>query len=233
MPRPGEARSIHAAVGRVRIASEGPLLRITALLPDPVQEGPDADYEWIEIANLGSTSVGLGGFSLQDNAAAVLLPDLPLVPGGVVVVGAPRADVASAVLLHLLTGPIGNGLGNGGDRLALLTADGELLDVVSWGSDRTYLDGAAPVPAPGSGRSLIRRFTDDGSLVTVERLDVPTPGRADDSLVRLGEGDGPAQLSTVPVAQSRGWVVLLAAAGAGLDWTVVRRARHFRDGAAD
>ena len=232
-----------AATGRVEgrtqaggssrmLGPHAPILRITELLPDPVQEGPDADYEWVEVANLGGASASLRGFALRDNFAAVELPDLELGPGGVLVVAAPRADVGAAALVHLLEGAIGNGLGNGGDRLALMTPEGEVLDAVSWGADRAHTEGVAPVPAPGAGRSLLRRFTDDGSLVAVERLDVPTPGRADDALVRVGDNE-PAHLSVVAGTQDRWWLALLALAAVGLVWTVVLRARELRGDGAD
>ena len=54
------------------------------------------------------------------------------------------------------------------------------VDAVAWGSDGTWADGGAPVPAPGAGRSITREVADDGSLLLVRLSDTPTPGRIDD-----------------------------------------------------
>jgi hypothetical protein len=213
--------------------ASGGLLRITELLPDPVQEGVDAEYEWVELANFGTEPANLEGLVLQENVGRLTLPPLSLDPGGVLVVAASRADTGAAALVHLLEGVLGNGLGNGGDRLALLTPEGAVLDAVSWGSDRTYLEGLSAVPAPGPGRSLLRLFTDDGSLVAVERLDVPTPGRADDSLVRIGETEvPPPSEAALGRVGARGWMALVAIGAVFLAWTLVLRAREAQRAAA-
>jgi hypothetical protein len=90
------------------------------------------------------------------------------------VVAATRAAV-DATLLHRLAGHLGNGLGNGGDRRALVAQNGALVDALSCGTDATYDD--PPLLAPGPGEALRRYFADDGSLLAVQLAVEPSPGR--------------------------------------------------------
>ena len=83
VPRP-------AAVPRARDAS---MLRITEVLSDPVEAGNDADFEWIEIANLGREVVSLAGLLLADNQGTIELPSLVLAPGSVLLVAGAQARV--------------------------------------------------------------------------------------------------------------------------------------------
>lgn len=152
------------------------LLRITELMPDPPQSGRDADFEWVEMTNVGNDSLSLAGLVLRDNAGESALPNLALPAGGVIVIAAQFAEIEGAVA-YRLTGAILNGLANGGDRLALLDAEGRQLDAICYGSDTTYLRAErVPIPAPGAGHSITRDFADDGSLLGVEISDEPTPG---------------------------------------------------------
>ena len=158
------------------LAPEAGMIRITEILPDPAEPGRDGDVEWIELANLGAVPVALEGYELRDNAGSATLPALTLPPGSVVVVAAPDAVVPEAVAVRL-AGPISNGLGNGGDRLALVSPVGDAIDTLSYGTDTTY--DAPPLPAPPPGQSLQRIFADDGSLVAVRVSATPSPGRLD------------------------------------------------------
>ncbi|RLT36147.1 MAG: hypothetical protein DWI59_00965 [Chloroflexi bacterium] len=166
-------RSLLPSAGAAPPTFAPSMLRISELLPDPVQPGNDAEYEWIEIANLGDQPAGLVGLYLADNAGAIELPAVTLRPGGVLVVAGARAQVPEESAFWPVGG-ISNGLGNGGDRLVLFRADGAMLDALSYGSDATY--DRPPLPAPPSGRSLVRNFADDGSLLSVEVAASPSPG---------------------------------------------------------
>ena len=110
------------------------LLRITELLPDPLQSGADAEYEWIEVGNVGMAPVSLGGLFLADNRARIALPALTLPPAGALVVAGPQAEIGDAIAMRHGRG-LFNGLGNSGDRVALATADGAIIDALSYGSD--------------------------------------------------------------------------------------------------
>ena len=154
-----------------------PVLRITEVYSDPPEPGNDADFEWIEIANLGAEAASLAGLLLADNQGTVELPALTLRPGGVIVVAGPQAKVPEAVAWWP-PGGFSNGRGNAGDRLALFRADGQIIDALSYGSDTTY-DRPA-LPAASAGRSLVRRFADDGSFQRAEVAAAPTPGVVSD-----------------------------------------------------
>jgi len=140
-------------------------LRITEVLSDPIQPGRDADWEWVEITNFGTVAVDLGGMMLRDNAQSTRLPSLVVPAGGSVVLGALLAEVAVDAWLP---NGIGNGLGNTGDVLELLTASGESVDALGYGT-------AGPLPAPPAGRTLHRWFDEAGRFIRGAVGD-PTPG---------------------------------------------------------
>ena len=209
-----------------------PLIRITEALPDPAEPGLDGDFEWVEVTNWGSEGASLGGLVLRDNAGEVALPEVLLPPGGALLVAGPRADIGAAISVHHVE-EVGNGLGNAGDRLALESASRGLLDAFSWGSDSTYRDHDAPIPAPGAGRSIERRFADDGSYLGFAILDAPTPGLPPE-VATIAFADG--QLTSMPAPASQvveattddrtGWLVLLAVASVALVAAVVVRVRE-------
>ena len=146
-------------------ASAAFALRVTALLPNPVQPGQDAAYEWVEITNVGRTPLRLGGFVLRDNAGEIALPDVELPAGGSIVVAGASAEVGDAVAVRL-AGGLFNGLANGGDRLALYAPGGGLVDALSWGADASH--DSPPLDAPGPGEVLRRRFAPDGAPLAAE-----------------------------------------------------------------
>ncbi len=202
--------------------ARGTVLRITEVMADPSEPGPDADYEWFEVANLAREAANLEGYVAIDNAGAVSLPALTLEAGGVLVLRASRADVGAAVLVHTFERGFSNGLGNAGDRLALQAPGGVTVDAVSWGSDRTHATGLPELTAPPAGRSILRRFTDDGSFVDATHSANPSPGRIEDSLAPL-EHPAPAHLATLAPSASRGWLLLLGLAAAALALAGVER----------
>ena len=181
-PTPGATPSPEAAAAAatatlepydVRSAS-AILLRITELLPDPLQSGADAEYEWIEVGNVGMAPVSLGGLFLADNRARIALPALTLPPAGALVVAGPLAEIGDALALRHSRG-LFNGLGNRGDRLALATEDGAIIDALSYGSDDSV--DQPPLKAPAPGRSLQRHFDAAGRLAAVAIAEHPSPGR--------------------------------------------------------
>ena len=185
------------------------LLRITELLPDPLQSGADAEYEWIEVGNVGMVPVSLGGLFLADNRARIALPALTLPPAGALVVAGPLAEIGDAIALRHSRG-LFNGLGNGGDRLALAAADGAIIDALSYGSDDSV--DQPPLKAPAPGRSLQRRFDAAGRLMEAAVSEHPSPGRIEASATAVAVApDGPVA-TAVAVAPDKP-VATSAAAG--------------------
>jgi hypothetical protein len=175
---------------------------ISEVLYDPA--GDDPGREWVEIYNPTSEAVDLSGWRLGDvgpggeyGSGLYRFPDgSTLVAEGVIVVAQQADDVAFTPDYEFLIDPhrddpavpnlapagswdgFGLALGNGGDEVLLLDAEGRAVDVV------TYAAGDYPgvVPHPGvsdQGRSLERRpprsDTDDCGQDFFERYP-PTPG---------------------------------------------------------
>ena len=233
----------------VRSASAVPL-RITELLPDPLQSGSDAEYEWIEVANVGAVAVPLAGLILADNHGRIALPTLTLPPGGAIVVAGPRAEIGDAIALRH-DGGLFNGLGNSGDRIALATEAGAILDALSYGSDDSV--DAPPLKAPPAGRSLQRRFDATGRLLEAVVSEQPSPGRIEASAapdaVAAAEPDAPSaaapdaadaeaytppssveslrkQLDDAASADRTAWIVLVVIAAVALAAAGAHRARE-------
>jgi hypothetical protein len=223
-----QAADVTAKRAASPVASAGSLLRITELMPDPPEAGRDADFEWVEIANVGPVEISLAGYLLRDNNGEVQLPSVSVPAGAAIVVAAPLARIEGAVAFRL-AGPISNGLANGGDRLALVAPDGRTIDALSYGVDMTYQrDGEAALPAPGPGRSLQRAFANDGSITAVTVSDEPTPGFVEPPAASTAGAAGqPSGRPDTPSpdrsdGNTRAWAVLVSltvtalAAAAGL-----------------
>ena len=208
---PPPAAPVYAASGDIS-------LRITEVLPNPSEPGNDADFEWVEVANVGTQPVSLAGMLLRDNRGDVPLPDLILQPGAVLVVAGPRATVPEASA-YWPPGGLSNGLGNAGDRLALVAADGRIIDALSWGSDAAYDN--PPLEAPAAGRSLRRYFADDGSLLAIEESAEPSPGLLETpptSAANAGDDSaaGPSQAAAGGGSGLLAWMLLGAVGGSAL-----------------
>ncbi|MEX2373264.1 MAG: lamin tail domain-containing protein, partial [Dehalococcoidia bacterium] len=171
-------------------------LRITEVMPDPPQPGRDADYEWVEITNLGSAEVTLEGMTLRDPQASTPLPAVLLRSGEALVAAGALAEVGTGVRLG---GPIGNGLGNTGDTLYLVDAVGTVIDALAYGD-------AGGADAPGPGEALHRWF-DAAGHERGSAAGPPTPG------VYTEHGDAPAALDATDAADAEPeatWVVVSA-----------------------
>jgi hypothetical protein len=209
-------------------------------MPDPLEPGSDSDFEWVEITNIGREPISLTGVTLRDNTASLALPDIGLQPGASLVLAGPRAAVPETSAFRP-SGGLFNGLGNSGDRLALLASDGRLIDALSFGTDTTYDNPS--LPAPGAGRSLKRYFADDGTYAGHEVADVPSPGRVEPVPVRPQAASGAASASgsgessqpgvALEIGESTEWTnwivlgglatLLLVAAGGQRLWVRWRR----------
>jgi|GEM_PF-1649612 len=138
-------------------------LRITEVMPDPIQPGRDADYEWVELTNLGEHAVDIAGTALRDPQASTALPSLVVAPGASVVIAAALAEVDSDARIE---GAIGNGLGNEGDRLELLDASGRVVDAFEYGSGDLAV-------APGES---VQRWFDRSGQLEGTAVRPPSPG---------------------------------------------------------
>ena len=191
-------------------------LRITEILSDPGESGADGDFEWVEVMNTGSEPTTLAGISLRDRRTGNVLPPYSLDPGAVVVIAAPGAKIPEGVPLIRLRRAIGNGLGNTGDRVALVGADGREIDAVAYGEGAE--DGDEPLPAPGPGQSLERRFSPAGILLEARLTEAPTPGIAPEAAPntsRTPSDDTPSATSAFSGIEglAPSWLALLALAG--------------------
>lgn len=153
-------------------------LRISEVMADPAQSGRDAAYEWVELVNIGSEPVDLTGWKLADGTSATELPSLVVPPGGYAVVAGASAELpASALVARPSSGQIGNGLGNTGDLLRLLSPSGEVTDEMSYGDNVKVFDPAPP--APDTAATLAVR--DPNGEPASENWAIslrPTPGEA-------------------------------------------------------
>ena len=233
---PGPAATVVVEAARTTRAASTILIRITELLPDPIEADADAEFEWVELANVGARAAPLAGLRPGRQ------PGADRVAGHHVAAGrrdrgrrrargrgrgACRATVRAGLF---------NGLGNEGDRVALLTADGSLVDVVSYGTDASY--DQPPLRAPGPGQSLQRRFAPDGTLTAIAIAALPSPGSLEvaDTAATDGGADAPAQGDATEALRdqledSRGanrlaWIVLATLAAAGLLGAGAFRARE-------
>lgn len=126
---------------------------------NPLQPGSDTAWEWVELYNPGIEAIDLIGWKISDNNAADDIPALNLPAGELIVVAAsgnfsdnfPDYDGA---IVFIADGRIGNGLGNGGDRLILKDSAGTTIDEMSYGDDDSIT--SPPWPDVADGHSLER-----------------------------------------------------------------------------
>ena len=85
---------------------------------------------WVELKNTGSSPVSLRGWEIMNCGGSDALPDLVVQPGAYLVIAASRAARAD---VYLADGSIGSGLVSSGDMLALVDADGQVVDLLNWG----------------------------------------------------------------------------------------------------
>ncbi len=202
-------------------------VRITEVLPDPVQPDRDAEYEWVELTNVGDEPVDIAGMWLRDGQGETVLPSLIIPAGASAVVAGRRAEVDADLRIE---GAIGNGLGNDGDRLELLDAAGAAVDLVAWGSGTGLL--------PRAGEAVQRWFDRDG-LLAGEAVGPATPGvhaplaageaagtpsgasGTGDADAAKGSAEDAARASSTP--DRLAWVLLLAVGGGAVGGAAIQR----------
>jgi hypothetical protein len=187
-------------------------------------EGDSAEAEWIEIYNAGETPVDLAGWTLLDGAGRDVLLSLVVPARGYAIVAATEGFRVQYPAydgpLMVLGGRIGNGLGNDGDAVYLLDANGAVVDAVSWG-DNAFALRPAVEDAP-EGHSIERRVPGADTDAASDWIDNerPSPGAAysapdggsfaPTSPVEVIEGANAGAWSWVPWALAAGSIAALA-----------------------
>jgi hypothetical protein len=156
-PTPGAANPLWQC-----FPSTGDVL-LNEFLPDPDGSDDEQMLEWVELYNAGSADLQIDGWQIiaagkpDDTAVDVIVPpNSTIAAGDFFVVG--RANVAEADYSAEFS--IGNG--TSGDGVSLLDCQGDLVDVIVFGSNNEdeMLDEsgeiASPAPNPGGNRSLAR-----------------------------------------------------------------------------
>lgn len=154
----------------------------------------DGGEEFIELKNVGSQTVDLRGAWFEDGVGFSFEggtnPELWVIaPGERVVLVGNESDFESVQgdLGNVVMGVFSGGLDNGGERVVLISADGSLIDAVTYGDVDPW-----PEAADGVGYSLVRTETGDWRR-SVEMNGNPGSG---DSVEFLGvagldsDGDG-------------------------------------------
>ncbi len=102
---------------------------------------PEANQEFVEILNVGDSAIDLSGWRIADNNAVDdLFPDNPVLNPGeyAVILEADYEDCFETVfpdevnLIYVDDNSIGNGLGNSGDMLFLISSPGDTVSEVTW-----------------------------------------------------------------------------------------------------
>ncbi len=140
-PTPG------ATNGRSPVHAE---IVINEIMYHPSADENDELYEYIELHNTGGTAVGLGGWTMGDGFGYSFPPSASILPGDYLVLAHDPASVTNRYGISGVWGPFTSGkLSDGGERVALMDALGNVVDQVRY--DDTY---PWPAAADGSGASL-------------------------------------------------------------------------------
>jgi hypothetical protein len=159
---PIKARTLHngtnwSAVAEAvfEVAARGVPLRITEIHYRPLGDVNfgSATYEFIEFQNVGGSAIDLGGITVEDAQGVIFTFNLggSLAPGARLVLGADDNPAAFAarypgVAVH---GYFSGNLNNGGERLTVRDAGGNVIQSVDYDNG-----GAWPEAADGLGSSL-------------------------------------------------------------------------------
>ena len=154
------------AAGRILQESEEPGIWISEVHPTTGQGRDEAAFEWFELTNATDEPIPLNGWLIADNRATDPLDALVIPPRSTVVVGVSDQGDPSAIAA-IVDGRIGNGLANAGDQLRLINADGEVVNAISWGSDRSHTS----IKSPNEDESIHR-----ASPSAAPTIGAPSPG---------------------------------------------------------
>jgi hypothetical protein len=140
--------------------------------------------EWLELCNRSGAALVLAAWRVEDNHGSDPLPAISLAPGAFAVVAADES--AFRALFPLWQGPlfiiadglIGNGLADDGDRLILRDGADAIIDALSYGSDASVFDPAAPAVAAGHSLERWQPSVDTDTAADFVDNGSPSPGGA-------------------------------------------------------
>ena len=194
------------AASTVKQESEEPGVWISEVHPTTGQGRDEPAFEWFELTNSTDEALNLSGWSIADNRADDPLGGLVIPPRSSVVVGV-SALADPSVIIAIVDGRIGNGLANAGDQLRLINAEGEVVNAISWGSDRSHtsvksptedesIHRASPSAAPTIGRPS------PGVAPAPPAAPAPTPAATEDAPASnsASDDDEPSQALAAPQA---------------------------------
>lgn len=144
--------------------------------------GSEPANEWVEIFNGTGASIDLTGWRLRDASGQFdLVPtSTTIAHNGYLVLTASSTTASfwpgSGATFINLDGQIGNGLGNTGDALYLVNSSDVAVDSLSWGTDVSVFNPAAPDPIAGHSLSRANVTTDTDTSADWVDLTTPTPG---------------------------------------------------------
>ncbi len=175
------------------------VLLITEIFYDT--PGADENEEWIELANLGETSLDLSDYKIGDEETAgekegmLRFPEgAAIAPGQVILIAQSAAGLrdltgltADYEILETDTAvadmrgfPIWSGknfgLANGGDELLLLDAKNKIVDAVNYGESLTYFDPSIGAVFRGQSIERVPADCDTDSAADWQTQEFPTPG---------------------------------------------------------
>jgi len=138
--------TLNANMTRTAVFESVPLpeVVINELYYNPADaQGIDEAYEFLELVNVGSNSVDLGGFQLSDGIAFTFPAGTTIAPGEYIVLTV-LASTYTGQGYQVFQWDAGSALSNGGERIALLDNVGNVIDEVTY-------DDAAPWPLDPDG----------------------------------------------------------------------------------
>ncbi len=136
------------AAGTFTVGSLGVPLRITELMYNPVG---GANYEFLEVQNIGATPLDVSGFSFSAGITFVFPNGTIIQPGAVLLLANNGSPSAFATRYPGVTvfGYYGGNLNNGGELVAIVDAGGRLVTEVTYNNKAGW-----PTAADGGGYSI-------------------------------------------------------------------------------
>ena len=139
--------------------------------------------EWVEIFNGSVSAVNLTGWSVADGIASDTLPaGMTIAPGAFVVITGTSTtrtlwNIPQNVQVASLGSPIGDGLGNAGDRVILRDSSGTIVDAVSWGTNTSAFNPSVPVVPYGHSMARATTSPDTNTARDWFGSNTPVPGK--------------------------------------------------------
>jgi hypothetical protein len=126
--------------------------------PDGPTLGDDDSFEWVELCNIGSEPVEMGGMMLSDGGNQLFLDPFTLQPGAMLVVAADMQQFIGAYgdeIDVVSWDGVWTKLSNSGDQLILYSERGEVLDELTYSDEWGVAQGdSTRSAADGTGSSL-------------------------------------------------------------------------------